>query len=640
MKRRILSLLLVLLMVVQMLPMGITGANTDYSGNIGKKAKILYDTLNVSADPYAESDWSSAKSVAKSDLPGGLVLTIADYAVVGARDELWYKVKAADGGALPEGLKDHPWVFQDKVSYSLGATLSLQCGICGEYGCNGKHVTCDVCGRYDCEKSHETWCEICKTDDCGVDHTVPETGAEEEAQTLCCDGCTGEEGCLCACDGCEFAPKSEESREPESEPVTETEPEIETETGEKESETEENAVTSEETEAETEKETEAPTDLADDASGVEVCAERFPSDATVNVEQADVSAQLAEFGVPAENEVFGVDITVQTETDDDWQPDSRVLVKIPVDAPVGSKIGLLHTHNGNTTFLGLALVQSDGTVEFYTDGFSEFAGFTVDFHYSGVDYSIPGLSSILLSDLFAEMGIDEDATKATSVVFSDPSLVEVTREGSDWRLTSLQAFDTNETLIITFSDDRTIIIDVTDEAGGKEDMGDGSGKTTYRFYLLGSGPKWKYSDKGILVWYNNDNLTEWLSGYKINVTMKFPDGTSIQDTGENFYFTTPLFLKLRSDGRYWFKLDSYDKVDLSDGGSDYISYQVRAKAGTPRSINFTARDTSVSLPHAASICTVKLEPKTSTQEENRTVEVWLNGVCVDKNTVAFPVRDS
>ena len=51
------------------------------------------------------------------------------------------------------------------------------------------------------------------------------------------------------------------------------------------------------------------------------------------------------------------------------------------------------------------------------------------------------------------------------MVFSDNTLVGVERQDDgNWLLTSLEAFSTNETLIITFNDDRTIVIDVTDPA--------------------------------------------------------------------------------------------------------------------------------------------------------------------------------
>ena len=430
---------------------------------------------------------------------------------------------------------------------------------------------------------------------CGhCDFCQPET---PENPCACCESCTGAEGCACGCEGCDFC-QPEEPVEPELPVLTH------------------------------------PT-------GVEVTAESFPEGVTLEVAEVSGDALLGKFSVPAAKAVFALDISLRNADATQYQPDGA-MVKVPVNAPVGTNIGIIHDHNGDISFMGVTQVLADGTVEFVTENFSTFAGFTVDFHYNGSTYSIEGYDSILLSELFEIFEIPEDATQATSVVFSDDSLVSVSKDGNNWRLTSLDAFQTEETLIITFGDGHTIVIRVTDEVGGKEDMGDGSSQKTYRFYLLESGPDWKYSDKGILVWYNNDTAAEWLSGYKIKFTMTFPDGSYKEDTGENFFNTTALFVKLRSqNGKYWFKLDSYSNVEISDGGTEYISYQIRPKITTKtRTVNFTARSTAISLPNAEYLCTVNIEPKTSMSEENRTVEVWLNGSKIDSKTVAFPVRDS
>ncbi len=96
------------------------------------------------------------------------------------------------------------------------------------------------------------------------------------------------------------------------------------------------------------------------------------------------------------------------------------------------------------------------------DASPEFASFTVDFHYNGVDYSINGKTSLLLSELFEIMGISRAVSDISAVTFSDTSLVSVSRADNDWRLTSHRAFSTSETLSITFGDGDVIVIDVTD----------------------------------------------------------------------------------------------------------------------------------------------------------------------------------
>ena len=209
-------------------------------------------------------------------------------------------------------------------------------------------------------------------------------------------------------------------------------------------------------------EPEAP-GLSHPESGIVISGTTFPEDVKVSVSPADVGALFGRYDIPVSKKVFGLDISL-IQDGEDYQPGTSVKVKVPVEAAAGTKIGLIHNHDGAVYFMGVTSVRSDGTVEFYTDRFSEFAGFTVDFHYNGVDFSINGRTSILLSQLFVELEISEDATSAETVVFSDNTLVSTARQADgDWLLTSLDAFQTNETLIITFSGGRTIVIDVTDK---------------------------------------------------------------------------------------------------------------------------------------------------------------------------------
>jgi hypothetical protein len=69
-----------------------------------------------------------------------------------------------------------------------------------------------------------------------------------------------------------------------------------------------------------------------------------------------------------------------------------------------------------------------------------------------------------LSELFEKIGYtDHTAAQAISVAFSDPSLVKVEEQENDWLLTSLKAFQTNETLTVEFDDGEILEIPVTDE---------------------------------------------------------------------------------------------------------------------------------------------------------------------------------
>ncbi len=264
-------------------------------------------------------------------------------------------------------------------------------------------------------------------------------------------------------------------------------------------------------------------------TGVEVIAEVFPEGVTLTVQDADVASQLEQFRIPESKLVFGLDISLRNADSSDYQP-GGAMVKIPVSAPVGTCIGVLHDHNGEVSFMGVTEVLSDGTIEFYTDDFSKFAGFTVDFHYNGVDYSIEGLTSILLSELFTAMGIQEDAYAAQSVVFSDNTLVTTTRQDNgDWLLTSLEAFQTEETLIITFTDGRMIVINVTDASGVTKELWGGEGSILYNTPAFGIGG---HTVTFVMNGYNLTNaLTTKVTNFATansnrNFTLSFPDNAA------------------------------------------------------------------------------------------------------------------
>ena len=107
-------------------------------------------------------------------------------------------------------------------------------------------------------------------------------------------------------------------------------------------------------------------------------------------------------------------------------------------------------------------------VAFDTPSFSVYAiVYTVDFEYEAdgqiYSYSMPGGTSMMLSELFDVLGIGADAADVTAVEFSDPELLAVSQRDSDWLLESLEAFDTQEELTITFADGEQIVVKVTDD---------------------------------------------------------------------------------------------------------------------------------------------------------------------------------
>ncbi|MBQ6382560.1 MAG: hypothetical protein IJJ42_03030 [Clostridia bacterium] len=106
----------------------------------------------------------------------------------------------------------------------------------------------------------------------------------------------------------------------------------------------------------------------------------------------------------------------------------------------------------------------DYAYAFRTGSFSPFmVSYTVDFYYNGYRYSINGESSILVSTLFDRLHINVAPEDVSDISFSDNRLMGITKEGADWRLTSLSAFDTKESLIIHLADRQDITIKVTDD---------------------------------------------------------------------------------------------------------------------------------------------------------------------------------
>ena len=196
---------------------------------------------------------------------------------------------------------------------------------------------------------------------------------------------------------------------------------------------------------------------------------------------------------------------VDPKTGAHYQPDNNVKVSIELlrdKALEGEEIGVVHfRENALQKLLGIGTGRAevmdtgstDSSVEFESDSFSVFvvAGYTVDFHWGDQTYSIAGEEEVYFSDIISELNIKEftiDDVKDLS--FSDETLVKVEKVDSktsadveetddetdenvlkkaketvretDWLLTSLKPFDTEETLTITLKDGTEYRMTVTD----------------------------------------------------------------------------------------------------------------------------------------------------------------------------------
>ena len=217
----------------------------------------------------------------------------------------------------------------------------------------------------------------------------------------------------------------------------------------------------------------------------------------------------------------------------------------------------------------------------------------MDFHYDGVDYSIPGNTQILLTDLIETMHItvpdgDEDpdndplldVNDVESVKFSDEHLVEVTQVsglitiyGTDGKLadvdagdynfllSSLAPFSTEEKLTITLKDGTVIEVGVTDNQDfvvKLKTVGDVTLDTTYYLavkYWSGWQKQQQYvSGKDTYTFSIDDYVTPEFGIWRNNqgfgngsVVDKYIVTTSTSEEGNILTLTKPADFKLKTE---------------------------------------------------------------------------------------------
>lgn len=308
-------------------------------------------------------------------------------------------------------------------------------------------------------------------------------------------------------------PMLEPTEEPTAEPAPEPTEEPEADLVEEPTE----APTVEPTEEPTPEPTEEPTEVAYPARhftgstvfvrvDVDAPEGAFPEGATMVVKPVWNSDTIADFtdAVSADNmevdRCLVVDITFYDADGNEIEPLAPVAVEMSMAARMNEEQEALVAHMDDTGAVELMeqteVAESTGsrvamsveigaeqteveieqtevgdvdetTVAFDADGFSMYAlmlaRYTVDFHWGDYTYSIAGEDSILLGALLNELGVTEITLDDVSdVTFSNPELVAVEREGSDWRLTALAPFRSEETLFLALENGQTVEIRVTD----------------------------------------------------------------------------------------------------------------------------------------------------------------------------------
>ena len=181
-----------------------------------------------------------------------------------------------------------------------------------------------------------------------------------------------------------------------------------------------------------------------------------------------VARSAAELGENVENLGFAraFDISlVDPATGTNYQPNKNVKVSIQVlNENLSDYESVDVVHFGNDVEVMNASVNGEA-VEFATDGFSVYVvcAYTVDFHWGDYTYSIAGENEILLSQLLEKLGVTEiTLSDVVSVSFSNPNYISIEQTGSDWLLRSLAPFSTEEVLVLTLTNGKSVEIKVTD----------------------------------------------------------------------------------------------------------------------------------------------------------------------------------
>ena len=345
-------------------------------------------------------------------------------------------------------------------------------------------------------------------------------------------------------------------------------------------------------------------------------AVELTGDIVINSEDTQLSAEIVDDSKVAEIE-SGLSIPVAEENvsretycfDIHAEKDETTTVSVSGIAKPGSTVNVYHMYDEDdyTQYEALpCTVKEDGTVTFETDSFSEFY-FTVDFHNGDKVFSIEGMSSVLLSEVFSRLEIEENALDATSVVFSDPSLISIEQQDNgDWLLTSLAAFNTEETLTVTFSDGHQYVMTVTDAT----------------MYTLFDSP-------AIKIWWYTTDLA--LSSYGQNVKVYAYDPNSSDGKGALLASDTT-----KHDGANGthFHCESYES---SDPNAKYYLFYV---AGTGnKSYNTVSNKTSETPSRTAVILTYRggrVQPKYRWMDIVAVeAQTWDTGYCTIKQMSTF-----
>ncbi len=210
----------------------------------------------------------------------------------------------------------------------------------------------------------------------------------------------------------------------------------------------------------------------------------LPADSTMKVNSVWSRSILNKVKDAADKEekvkTKAVDISFYDANGEEIQPNLPIQVRIKTSALRRTDdITVVHVNDNGSTdvisrtsnqFLSAKERAAANEVIFDADSFSVYGlVYTVDFNYGEYSYRIDGEGSVLLSELLEQLHIYKNQNGEVLTVddikeasFSDETLVTIQKQEDDWKLTSLEAFQTEESLTLTLNDDSILTISVTD----------------------------------------------------------------------------------------------------------------------------------------------------------------------------------
>lgn len=291
---------------------------------------------------------------------------------------------------------------------------------------------------------------------------------------------------------------------------------------------------------------------------------------------------------------------------------------------------------GLTSKSGDVVIEENG-ISFNVDSFSNFAIYTVDFHYNGKTVCIPGESGILLSALFEQLGINKNSSSVENVLFTDEKLVSVEKQlDGDWLLVSNEPFSSLEKLSIMFADGEILEINVTDHNSANDAVHTHDGGATAQGYTIFS------AISGV-----SGSWSVWDGGaHKITVNL-YNDKGFVDYSYFDEHPQTSGWLTM--SGNYWYEVTDYDFSTGSPSRRD-TNTLIMGDMGAPTWL-FGGTDNSIEIrmypldiwedeTHCDINQVSKFANDKSGETGNRTVIVYANGTQIHSGSYYMPTFES